>query len=121
MIARNAGRGAVGVLGVVALLVVAIVVANSGGSRYTLRAAFSAAFDVTPGNWVKIAGVTVGSVDSVKLVHGQAVVGMEIDDRAVRPLRRGTRAAIRFGTTVSTAERYVELMPGPAGARALKP
>jgi phospholipid/cholesterol/gamma-HCH transport system substrate-binding protein len=105
---------------VIALLVVAgtaaAIVATSGDRAHTLRAVFDAAENVFPGQDVRVAGVRVGSISSEVRTDGQAVLGLRIDDGRIWPLHRGTTAAIRYGATASTFERYIELVPGPSGA-----
>jgi virulence factor Mce-like protein len=99
------------------VLVVAIVTANelSGGSSgHPLRAEFSAALQLRPGNDVEIGGRVVGSVAKVSLNGGLALVQMDIAD-ASWPVRSGTTAALRYGSAVAYASRNVELHPGPAG------
>ena len=68
---------------------------------------------------MRIAGRKVGSVSSVEEVDGQAIVELGIDDGDVWPLRRGTTAGLRWGSTSGYALRYVELTPGPGGGPAL--
>ena len=87
----------------------------SGGTAHRLRAMFTSALQVLPGEQVRIAGRTVGSVASVGVDGGLAVVGMNIDGGSW-PLRDGTTAQLRFGSAAGYATRYVELHPGPATA-----
>lgn len=89
------------------------------GSRtqdHGLKVAFAAAVNLSPGLDVQIDGVDVGKVRSVELEDGQAVVELGIDDGAAWPLHQGTRAEIRFGTTVGNGTRTVQLHPGPEDA-----
>lgn len=90
-------------------------VLRGGEQTHSLRAAFTAALQVVPGQRVQIAGRQVGEVESVKLVDGRAVVHMRIHDEAW-PLRRGTTAALRYGSPLGYALRYVDLRPGPRTA-----
>jgi phospholipid/cholesterol/gamma-HCH transport system substrate-binding protein len=96
-----------------------VIVASHGSTPRTLRAAFDGAINVVPGQEVRLAGVKVGEVQSVREADGQAVLVLRIDDRAVWPLHQGSVARLRYGTTVSYAARYVELLPGPRTAPAL--
>jgi virulence factor Mce-like protein len=111
-------RAAVGVLGA-ALLAVVLVVLLSGAAKHPLRAMFTAALQLRPGNEVRIGGRTVGTVDSVSLLDGQALVRLGIDDSAW-PLPLGTTAELRFGAAAAYASRFVELMP-PAASRTGRP
>lgn len=99
--------------------VVLLVVLRSGSDGGTVRAAFGSATNLFGGLEVRVAGRKVGEIASTERVDGQAVVRLRIDDGRVWPLRRGTTARIRFGTTVAAATRYVELAPGPRSAPAI--
>jgi virulence factor Mce-like protein len=105
-------------LGLTITLVVVLVMAATGGGDHTLRAAFTSALQIRPGQHVEVAGRTVGSVRSAKLVDGRAVVEMAIDDDHW-PFHRGTTASLRFGSPLGYALRYVDLKPGPSSAPAL--
>lgn len=98
--------------GAIALAVVAIVLL-SGGGTHRLRAVFTAALQIVPGQQVQVGGRVVGSISSVSLYDGEALVGMNVDD-AVWPLHSGTTAQIRFGGVAAYASRYVQLQPGPS-------
>jgi phospholipid/cholesterol/gamma-HCH transport system substrate-binding protein len=111
MTRRSAAVGAL-VAAAVALLVVVLGSAPS----HELRAAFTSAVNVVPGQEVRMNGVRVGAISSVKEQDGLALVGLRIEKAGVWPLHRGTRARLRYGTTVSYAARYVELAPGPGWA-----
>lgn len=85
-----------------------------GGTRY--RARFTDVTGVLPGDDVRIAGVKVGQVKSVKLVENSlAELEFTVDDAIVLPA--STRAKIRYRNLVG--QRYVALLEGPAGAGAL--
>jgi phospholipid/cholesterol/gamma-HCH transport system substrate-binding protein len=64
---------------------------------------------------VTIAGVKVGSVESIGLVGDRAKVLLRLQEGVV--LRAGTEAAV--ATQGLMGERFVELIPGPAGAAPL--
>ncbi|WP_205698848.1 MlaD family protein [Conexibacter sp. SYSU D00693] len=93
---------------------------RAGGDGRELRAAFSSAVNLVEGAEVRAGGVKVGTVGDVELRDGHADVALRIDDDALWPLRRGTQAALRLGGTVSYANRYVELVPGPAAGAPLE-
>lgn len=92
--------------------------ALSSGETHRLRATFQSALQVLPGEQVRIAGRTVGSVASVGLDHGLAIVEMTIDGSAW-PLHQGTTGELRFGSAAGYATRFVELHPGPHAAPSL--
>jgi virulence factor Mce-like protein len=98
-----------------AVLAVAVVLLASAGSEQRLRAVFDSALQVRSGQQVRIAGRQVGSVDSVALSDGRAVVTLQIDG-AQWPLHAGTTATLRFGAASAYASRYVQLQPGPPTA-----
>jgi len=80
-------------------------------SYYTVRAPFSNASAVTPGQGqaVTIAGVQVGQVGGVKLVNGQAVVTMNIY-RRYAPIYRDATVLLRPRTPLK--DMYLALDPG---------
>jgi virulence factor Mce-like protein len=102
---------AVVVLIALALATVAVVRSRADGG-HTLRAAFTSAVQVVPGQQVRIAGRPVGRIDAVSLEGGEAVLKLQIGDDAW-PLRRGTIARLDFGQPASYASRFVTLVPGP--------
>ncbi|HZM81723.1 MAG TPA: MCE family protein [Candidatus Limnocylindrales bacterium] len=84
-----------------------------GGASY--RARFTDVTGVLPGDDVRIAGVKVGQVKSVRLVDKSlAELEFTVDDAITLPT--STRAKIRYLNLVG--QRYVALYEGPA-ARAL--
>ncbi len=100
---------------VVAVVVIALVAALSGGSGYTVHARFVSASQIVKGNEVKVAGETVGKVDDVALSDdGQADITLSISEEGYHPLRRGTRAIIRQASLSGVANRYVDLQLGGA-------
>jgi len=86
-----------------------------GGSQ-TVRATFANANQLTWGQEVRLGGRKVGEIKSVEAAGGNAVVELKITDDQAWPLRRGTIARARFGSTTSYSWRYIELLPGPASA-----
>jgi len=103
-----------------ATLVLALTLSNgSFGSRTTYHAMFSDATGVTKGDDVRIAGVAVGSVKSVKIVdQDKALVTFGVDPKV--PLTANTNVTIKFRNLVG--QRYMALTQGAEGAKAtLKP
>ena len=113
----NTRRPVIGALAA-ALAAIAAVIVLSGGPGHRVRAVFTAALQVRPGQEVRVAGRTVGSVQSVSLWHGRALLTLGIDD-SQWPLHAGTTATLRFGAAAAYASRFVQLTPGPASAPAL--
>jgi phospholipid/cholesterol/gamma-HCH transport system substrate-binding protein len=105
---------AVGRIAAIAALVGAVIVVLllvlGGGSSYTVTAEFENASQLVTGNTVNVAGVPVGSIDSISLSQdGQALVKMDISDSAYTPLPAGTHATIRSQSLSGIANRYVDL------------
>jgi phospholipid/cholesterol/gamma-HCH transport system substrate-binding protein len=109
-LARIAALSALGL----ALVVVALVIFNSGSS-YTLRADFQSASGLVTGDNVLIGPATVGTVTSIGLTrNGQARVGLSLSK--VAGLHQGTVARIYQDSLSGIASKYVVLEPGPNSA-----
>jgi phospholipid/cholesterol/gamma-HCH transport system substrate-binding protein len=102
----------------VALIAVAVAVLSGGSSGHRLRAVFVAALQARSGQQVRIAGRAIGSIDSVALSNGQALVTIDLGAGGW-PLHQGTTAELRFGAAAAYASRFVQLTPGPATAPTL--
>lgn len=77
------------------------------------------AFNLARGLDVQIDGVDVGKITTIDAQKDNRVrVGLGINDKDW-PLRRGTTATIRFGTTIGNGTRQIYLDPGPKNAPAL--
>jgi virulence factor Mce-like protein len=88
---------------------------TSGGGSHRVYAVFDSAVSVVPGLDVDLGGISVGQVSSVRAQDGKALVGLSLDDSSW-PLRRGTTATIRYGTTIGNGTRRIDLAPGPDAA-----
>lgn len=84
---------------------------------HKVRASFSSAFNLAPGLDVQVNGQDIGKLGKVSYEDGHAVVELGIDDEDYWPLHEGTTAVSRFGTTIGSGTRYVELNPGPDTGR----
>lgn len=91
---------------------------KSRSRPHHVRVAFTEAVLLNAGLDAKIDGVDAGKIDKVEYQDGRAVVTLGVDDD-VWPLRQGTRARVRWGTTVGSGTRWVELTPGPRNAPAI--
>jgi len=91
-----------------------------GTDRFALKADFSTAQAVTPGQGqsVDIAGIKVGEVGSVTLENGHAVVGMEIDNKYA-PLIH-TNASLLLRPKTGLNDMVVEVDPGTQSAPEMK-
>lgn len=97
-----------------AVLAAGLLLVREAGD-YTIKARFVDAGGLVKGGLVEVGGATVGKITSLELTaDGQAEATLRIDDGEYRPLRRGTRAAIRAVGQAGVANRFVELTPGPA-------
>jgi phospholipid/cholesterol/gamma-HCH transport system substrate-binding protein len=85
---------------------------GSGGDQRVMKARFSRAVQVFPGNSVRVLGVTVGRVTDVENVEGAAEVTLRIDDPSIK-LPEDVQATI---VPVSLlGERYIQLFPAYEG------
>jgi phospholipid/cholesterol/gamma-HCH transport system substrate-binding protein len=110
-----ARRGAL--LALAAGVIALIVVLSTGGSGtgHQLTLVVPNATDVVTGQYVKDAGVNVGTVQSITAVNGghDAKLVLSVND-AAWPLTKGTTMQLHWGGTVSFVNRYVEITRGPA-------
>jgi virulence factor Mce-like protein len=100
---------------VIGLVLIGFYLAGTRSQPHQLKASFVTGLSVANGLDVQIDGVDVGKVSSVEYVDGQAIVGLGITDDNW-PLHRGTKAMIRYGTTLGNGTRFVQLEPGPKSA-----
>jgi phospholipid/cholesterol/gamma-HCH transport system substrate-binding protein len=86
-----------------------------GKSFFTLKAEFSTAQAVTPGQGqtVDIAGVAIGQISSVDLVDGRAVVTMKVKKKYAKMIHPDATALLRPKTGLK--DMIVELDPGTQG------
>ncbi len=115
---------AAGIIGAVLILVVCYLVFGGsvpfGGSPFVLKATFTVETDLHLGSPVRIAGVNVGAVTSVKRVSGSptaAVASMTIDSAGL-PIHANATANIRPRLFLE-GNYYVDLSPGTPAAPAL--
>jgi len=112
---------------VAALLAAAIALAAIGvdgraaptGGRLSIVVAD--ATNVVPGARIRLGGTPVGEVASITAVErGRAARLVLRLDGAAWPVRRGTRLLLRWGGTANYGDRYLRLVPGPAGGPAYR-
>jgi phospholipid/cholesterol/gamma-HCH transport system substrate-binding protein len=99
--------------------------AGSGGKPYLVRAIFDNAGFMIAGEDVKVAGVKVGSIDSVSVTpENRAAIVLRIDDPGYRDFRADATCQVRPQSLIG--EKYVECVPtraravGSPGAPALR-
>jgi phospholipid/cholesterol/gamma-HCH transport system substrate-binding protein len=96
------------------LAMFAFLFGHAGGAfflrpSYQIAADFQSASDLVPGDEVTVAGVTVGRVESVRVVNGGARVQLQLQQQ-YSPLYRDARAMIKMKNILD--ESYVELYRG---------
>ena len=92
---------------VVAASVVAISLVRKGQPTYKVRAIFDNAGFVIPGEDVKVAGVKVGSIDSLDITKDyKAAVVLKITDPGYQDFRQDAHCIVRPQSLIG--ERFVE-------------
>lgn len=119
-LSRGTGRSAVkfSIYTVVCLVLLLLLARQIGNiSFFSHRVSFSAQMpDVTglrPSDDVKIAGVTVGQVSSVRVDHGHATVVFTVDKSQADQVRTSTQVGLRWRNVIG--EKYLYLYPGTGG------
>jgi ABC-type transporter Mla subunit MlaD len=112
-------RALAGGLLVVAALVVLVLgtgASNDDGSTYRIRAIFDSASFLVPGEDVKIAGVKVGTIESLDVTtDNKAAIVLRIDDPAYRDFKDDAFCTIRLQSLIG--EKFVACQPTqPKGA-----
>jgi ABC-type transporter Mla subunit MlaD len=107
-------------IGLAALGIIVIWALGTRRQPHHVTVAFPSAVGLFSGLDVKEYGVEVGKVSSVRAQDGQAIVVLGLDNGRAWPLRQGTKAVIRFGSTIGNGTRYVQLLPGPRSAPAIR-
>jgi phospholipid/cholesterol/gamma-HCH transport system substrate-binding protein len=100
----------------VALVAVAVIVL-SGGSSYEVKAVFQNASQIVSGDLVEVSGNQIGTVSDIALTPaGQAVLTLNITNKAYDHLPQGTQAIVRETSLSGIANRYVSLEIGKPNA-----
>jgi virulence factor Mce-like protein len=104
---------AIGVAAVAALAVLVVLGTGAGDDHkgeYKVRAIFSNAFTVIPGEDVKISGVKVGSISALDVTpDNKAAVVLDITEPGFKDFRKDATCTIRPQSLIG--ERYVECTP----------
>jgi phospholipid/cholesterol/gamma-HCH transport system substrate-binding protein len=96
----------------------AATIGNVGfGDKQDYAATFSDVTGLLPGNDIRIAGVTVGQVDSIEL-QGRNLARVEFSLDDARTIPESTIAAVRYRNLVG--ERYIALTEGPGSPEPLE-
>ena len=90
-------------------------------SPYKLKAEFSTAQAVTPGQGqtVRVSGVRIGDVSGVTLSEGRAIVTMDVDPQYKDVVHTDATALLRPKTGLK--DMFIELNPGTKSAPVAKP
>jgi ABC-type transporter Mla subunit MlaD len=120
------------VLAAAVLLVAGVAAGEDSGDDYKVRAIFDNGAFLVPGEDVRIAGATVGQVDSVDItgeeeaVHadgspdpGKAVVVLSIEDEGFQDFRSDASCLIRPQSLLG--EKYMDCLPTQPRAAGLEP
>jgi phospholipid/cholesterol/gamma-HCH transport system substrate-binding protein len=91
-----------------------------GSNNFELKAEFSSAQAVTPGQGqaVDIAGIKVGEISGVTLQDGHAVVGMNVDNKYAPLIHQDSSLLLRPKTGLN--DMVVEVDPGTQGSPEIK-
>ena len=93
---------------------------KSQDKAYKVRAIFDSAFSVIPGEDVRVAGVTVGAIDSLDVTKdNKAAVVLRIDQSGFADFRRDATCEIRPQSLIG--ERFVECTPTQPRAPGAQP
>ncbi len=101
---------------VAALFIYRFASKSAGGSGYRVYAIMSDATGVAPRSQVRIAGIPVGSVDSVRLDHARARIDIRVNPDV--PLYEDAMVAKVSSSLLG--EYYLSIAPGTEGRRKLK-
>ena len=126
----------VGLLVVVAIGVLIFLILNASGdispfaSKLHLKARFQNADGLRPGSEVRLAGVTIGKVDDVRLlppsenprekVEASFSIDSEIDNRPATDLIRDNSRALLSSPSILGAEKVINVTPGTDLGRPVK-
>jgi phospholipid/cholesterol/gamma-HCH transport system substrate-binding protein len=120
MMDANRGLRRVAVLALLAGVVAVVIILSSGGGStgHTVYVTVPDATNVATGQYVKVAGVNAGQVDSITAVNGghAARLKLTVGD-SVWPLPNGTTMHLKWGGTVSFINRYIDLQRGTGGGQ----
>lgn len=103
--------------GLVALMIaVALIITTvGGGGSRTIKAEFTEAPGLYPGNNVDILGIAVGKITGIKPQPGYVLVTMQVSDKYRIPA--GAQAVLMAPQVVS--DRFIELSPSYSGGPAM--
>jgi virulence factor Mce-like protein len=83
--------------------------------EHHVRAVFTTAPNLYKGLDVRVDGLDAGKVSKIENVDGKAIVTIGLKDDTFWPLKQGTTATLRFGSTIGNGTRIIDLNPAPRG------
>jgi ABC-type transporter Mla subunit MlaD len=95
-------------------------IAGTRKTDHQVQASFASAFNLVPGLAISVDGLEVGKIGKVKYSGGKALVTIGINDKRFWPLHQGTKVISRWGTTIGSGTRRLDIEPGPATNPAIK-
>jgi ABC-type transporter Mla subunit MlaD len=113
---KRALAGGLLALAAIVVLVLGTGASNDDGDTYRIRAIFDSASFLVPGEDVKIAGVKVGTIESLDVTpDNKAAIVLRIDDPAYRDFKDDAFCTIRLQSLIG--EKFVACQPTqPKGA-----
>ncbi len=113
---KRALAGGLLALAAVVVLVLGTGASNDNGGSYRVRAIFDSASFLVPGEDVKIAGVKVGTIESLGVTpQNKAAIVLRIDDPAYQDFKQDAFCTIRLQSLIG--EKFVACIPTqPKGA-----
>lgn len=113
------GRWMVGhpwsIIGAAAAVWLTVWIIGTRSDPHHVKVAFPTAFNLTSGLDVSIDGLDAGKISKVEYRDGRSIVELGIKDE-YWPLPQGTTATSRYGTTIGSGTRRVDLELGPDNA-----
>lgn len=114
---QNLKLGIFVIAGVVLFVIAVYLIGNQQnlfGNNTMITSVFKDVSGLQPGNNVRFAGVNVGTVKVIEIVNDTSIaVGMSIDDRTIRLIKKNTLATISSDGLVGSM--IVNLIPGENG------
>lgn len=118
--ARGAGLWLVGrpwlFIGLAVFVALAVWAKGTRTQPNEVKVVFTEAVSLYNGLDVRVDGLDAGKVTNIENENGLAVVTLGIKDDKIWPLHQGTKAKLRFGSTIGNGTRQIELDPGPDSA-----
>jgi phospholipid/cholesterol/gamma-HCH transport system substrate-binding protein len=104
------------IIGLVVLFAFGLWARGTRTQGHHVRVVFDSAVSLYSGLDVRVDGLDAGKINKVAIQGGKAVVTLGISDDQVWPLHQGTKAVLRYGSTIGNGTRLIDLQLGPASA-----